>query len=180
MTVLDLTDGPLCWDSPSPEETLRLGRVLGELLEAGDVVALFGELGSGKTVLVQGIASGLGGPAREVQSPSFTLVNEYACAGPGAAAARRSRQLAHVDLYRLASAEEVPGIGWDHYLGGRYVVAVEWAERALAWLPKDHLRVHLESRGSATRRFQVQGTGPRSRAILRRWIEAAAPSLEFG
>ncbi len=176
MTVLDLTDGPLCWDSPSPEETLRLGRVLGELLEAGDVLALFGELGSGKTVLVQGIAGGLGCPVREVHSPSFTLVNEYV----GAAVGRPSHHLAHVDLYRLASAEEVPGIGWDHYLGGRYVVAVEWAERALAWLPKDHLRVHLESRGSTTRRFQVQGTGPRSRAILRRWIEAAAPSLEFG
>ncbi len=180
MTVLSLTDGPLCWDSASPEETLRLGHVLGEVLEAGDVVALIGELGSGKTVLVRGIAGGLGCPVEEVHSPSFTLVNEYAGAGSGPATPRGSRRLAHVDLYRLASEEEVPGIGWNHYLGGRYVVAVEWAERALAWLPKDHLRVHLETRGRGRRRFEAQGTGPRSTAILRRWIEVAGLSLEVG
>ncbi len=172
MTVLSLTDDPLSWDSESPEETLRLGETLGRLLTPGDVVALFGEFGSGKTVLTRGMAAGLGCRADEVHSPSFTLVNEYGTVP--------SRRLAHVDLYRVASEAELPGIGWDHYLESRYVVAVEWAERAVAWLPKDHLRIALEILGPARRRFRVQGTGPRSTAILRHWIEAAAPCLRAG
>ncbi len=181
MTVLSLTDAPLSWESQSPEETLRLGEALGGSLVPGDVVALFGELGSGKTVLVRGIAGGLGCRAEEVHSPSFTLVNEYLCpTAVGSGGQKRPGRLAHVDLYRLVSEEELPGIGWDHYLRACYVVTVEWAERALAWLPKDHLRVGLESLGAARRRFRVQGTGPRSAAILRRWIEVAAPSLQVG
>lgn len=181
MTVLSLTEAPLSWESQSPEETLRLGEALGRSLAAGDVVALFGELGSGKTVLVRGIAGGLGCLAEEVHSPSFTLVNEYLCPrGLGSSGQKRPGRLAHVDLYRLVSEEELPGIGWDHYLRACYVVTVEWAERALTWLPQDHLRVGLESLGAARRRFQVQGTGPRSTAILRGWIETAAPSLQVG
>ncbi len=179
MTVLSLTDGPLCWDSESPEATLQLGEALGRLLTPGDVVALFGEFGSGKTVLVRGMAAGLGCRADEVHSPSFTLVNEYGGAAAGGGPTL-SRRLAHVDLYRVASEEELPGIGWDHYLQSRYVVAVEWAERAVAWLPKDHLRIALEILGPGRRRFRVQGTGPRSTAILRHWIEAASPCLQVG
>ncbi len=180
MTVLSLTDAPLCWESQSPEATLRLGEALGRLLRPGDVVALFGEFGSGKTVLVRGVAAGLGCRSDEVHSPSFTLVNEYAGAVGAGGGPTLSRRLAHVDLYRVASEEELPGIGWDHYLQSRYVVAVEWAERAVAWLPKDHLRIALEILGPAGRRFRVQGTGSRSTAILRQWIEAAAPFLQVG
>ena len=170
-----------------------MGEVLGALLQPGDVVALFGELGSGKTVLVRGLAAGLGCVPGDVHSPSFTLINEYAClpsplsAVPGqaggdrqacppraGAAVRGGREwcLAHVDLYRVHSEEELPGIGWDEYVRFPYVMAVEWAERALAWLPRDHLRVRLETTGSQRRRLRVQATGPRSARLARGWLEA--------
>jgi len=165
MTVLTLTDCEWSWESASPEESLRAGEALGRLLQPGDLVALFGELGSGKTLFVRGAAAGLGCAPEDVHSPSFTLVNEYACARADA-----EWRLAHIDLYRMRSAAEVPGIGWDEYVGSRYVVAVEWAERALGYLPQDHLRVRLETRGVDRRRVCAQATGPRSARILRNWV----------
>src|SRR3972149_7580627 len=156
MTVLDLRECVLSWDSASAEETERVGQILGGLLRPGDVVALFGELGSGKTVLVRGIAAGLGCLPSQVHSPSFTLVNEYVCRP------RDAWRMAHLDLYRIRSEEELPGIGWDEYVHSRHVVAVEWADRALRWLPGDHLRVRLEMLGYDRRRLCVQATGTRS------------------
>ena len=176
MTVLDLGECVLSWDSASAEETERVGRILGGLLRPGDVVALFGELGTGKTVLVRGIAAALGCGAAEVHSPSFTLVNEYACgpAGPGSGPGQAVVRMAHVDLYRIRSDEELPGIGWDEYVHSRHVVAVEWADRALRWLPGDHLRVRLEILGGDRRRLCVQATGSRSAELAREWLESAA------
>jgi tRNA threonylcarbamoyladenosine biosynthesis protein TsaE len=140
------------------------------------VIALFGELGSGKTVLVRGIAAGLGCGAAEVHSPSFTLVNEYVCAlaGPGTSPGQGEVRMAHVDLYRIGSDEELPGIGWDEYVHSRHVVAVEWADRALRWLPDDHLRVRLEIVGQDRRRICVQATGARSAELARKWLEAVS------
>ncbi len=172
MTVLDLRECVLSWDSDSVEETERMGQILGGLLRPGDVVALFGELGSGKTVLVRGIAAGLGCPPSQVHSPSFTLVNEYV---------RRPRdagRLAHVDLYRIRSEEELPGIGWDEYVHSRHVVVVEWADRALRWLPRDHLRVSLVTVGPDRRRLGVQGTGSRSSEVARSWLAAAGGATQ--
>jgi len=175
MTVLDLHECALSWESGSPEETERMGAALGGLLQPGDVVALFGELGSGKTVLVRGMAAGLGCLASEVHSPSFTLINEYACreAGPDGIGGGDARRMAHVDLYRIRSEDELPEIGWDDYMHSRYVVAVEWAERALRWLPADHLRVRLEMVERDRRRIRVHTTGPRSLAVALGWAEAA-------
>lgn len=175
MTVLTLTDCEWSWVSPSPEHSLQAGEALGRLLRAGDFVALFGELGSGKTLFVRGMAAGLGCAAEEVHSPSFTLVNEYACGDAGASPRRR---LAHLDLYRIGSEAEVPGIGWDEYVGPRYVVAVEWAERALGFLPQDHLRVRLEVQASDRRRVCVEATGPRSARILREWVTTLGVRLD--
>lgn len=150
-----------------------MGEALGGLLRPGDVVALFGELGSGKTVLVRGIAAGLGCAARDVHSPSFTLVNEYVCrrAGQGETRDGQDRRMAHVDLYRIRSEDELPGIGWDEYLHSGHVVAVEWAERAERWLPADHLRVRLETLEPDRRRLRVETTGPRSVQLALRWVE---------
>jgi tRNA threonylcarbamoyladenosine biosynthesis protein TsaE len=177
MTVLTLTDCEWSWVSPSPEHSLQAGEALGRLLRPGDLVALFGELGSGKTLFVRGIAAGLGCGPEEVHSPSFTLVNEYDCARADGGATSRWR-LAHIDLYRIRSGDEVPGIGWDEYVGARYVVAVEWAERAVGFLPQDHLRVRLEARGSHHRRLCAQATGPRSARILRDWVTALGVRLD--
>lgn len=172
MTVLALTECAISWDSSSPEETVRMGQALGGLLRPGDVVALFGELGSGKTVLVRGIAAGLGCSEGEVHSPSFTLINEYACGEKDGPAPGPRPRMAHVDLYRIQADAEVPGIGWDQYLHDRYVVAVEWAERALRFLPRDHLRVTLETLEGDRRRLQAQATGPRAIQLLRAWMAA--------
>lgn len=181
MTVLDLRECVLSWDSASPAETERMGEVLGALLEAGDVVALSGELGSGKTALVRGIAAGYGCARGDVRSPSFTLVNEYEGRGPGppGTSGCAQRRMAHVDLYRIRSEDELPGIGWDAYVHSRHVVAVEWAERALRWLPRDHLRVWLETLAPDRRRVRVQATGPRSVQLARRWVEAGGFAAEL-
>lgn len=173
MTVLTLTDCEWSWESASPEESQRAGEALGRLVGPGDVVALFGELGSGKTLFVRGLAAGLGCAPEDVHSPSFTLVNEYA-----GARADAPRRLAHIDLYRVRSADEVPGIGWDEYVGPRYVVAVEWAERASEYLPQDHLRVRFDARGADRRRVCAQATGPRSGGILRSWVAALGVRLD--
>lgn len=167
MTELSLDGCRLRWESSSPQDTERAGALLGACLAPGDVVALSGELGSGKTVLVRGIAAGLGGGAAEVHSPSFTLVNEYPIRG-----SRPGLALAHIDLYRIGSAADVPGIGWDEYMRPRYVVAVEWAERADRWLPKDRICVSLEIGDDGRRTLLVHATGPRASHILRAWAGA--------
>ena len=179
MTVLSLNECELAWMSPSPAASLLMGEALGRLLQPGDFVALFGELGSGKTVLVRGVATGLGCAVEEVHSPSFTLVNEYPCRGGAASALEKTGcALAHIDLYRIRSEDDLPGIGWDEYLGARYVVLVEWAERAAGCLPRDHLRVRLEARGPEQRRVCVQATGPRSGRVLRGWFGQLEVRLE--
>ena len=171
MTVRNLHECSLAWDSTSAEETERMGESLGLLLQPGDVIALFGELGSGKTVLVRGMAGGYGCAKGDVHSPSFTLVNEYV-GSPAGAVNGGQRRLVHVDLYRIRSEDELPGIGWDEVLHSRHVVAVEWAERALRWLPRDHLRVSLETLQGDRRRLHVQATGPRSVQLAAAWVEA--------
>jgi tRNA threonylcarbamoyladenosine biosynthesis protein TsaE len=177
MTVLTLSECEWSWVSPSPEHSLQAGAALGRLLRPGDFLALFGELGSGKTLFVRGVAAGLGCAPEQVHSPSFTLVNEYAC-GEGPPGAEARWRLAHIDLYRIRSEDEVPGIGWDEYAGSRYVVAVEWADRAPGMLPRDHLRVRLEPREAARRRVCVGATGPRSARILRAWVAELGVRLD--
>lgn len=179
MTVLSMTECDVAWESTSPGDTLRMGEALGRLLRPGDLVALFGELGSGKTLLTRGAAVGLGCVAADVHSPSFTLVNEYACRGSAARGdLTKGCSLAHIDLYRIASEDDVPGIGWDEYMGRRHVVLVEWAERALGRLPQDHLRVRLEPRGLERRWLCARAMGSRSGEILRGWVGGLGVVLE--
>ncbi len=120
----------------SPEETEDLGRTLGARLRAGDVVALSGELGAGKTVLTRGIAEGAGAHGYIV-SPTFTLIREYH--GPVT--------VYHVDLYRLDVAAQLDDLGLDELLDGGGIVVIEWAEKALTLLPPDHLWIELRFLG---------------------------------
>jgi tRNA threonylcarbamoyladenosine biosynthesis protein TsaE len=159
----------MIWESPSPGATQLAGEALGRLLSPGDCVALSGELGSGKTQFVRGLAAGFGCDPAAVHSPSFTLVNEYA-GGPDP-----GRCLAHIDLYRIRSESELPGIGWDEYAGRRYAVAVEWAERARASLPADHLWIEMTVAGASARRVSARAGGERSRGLLRAWMEHIDP-----
>jgi tRNA threonylcarbamoyladenosine biosynthesis protein TsaE len=153
--------------STGPDHTYDLGRALGLLVEARDVIGLTGDLGAGKTRLAQGIAAGLGVPAdHRVTSPSFTLINEYSARLP----------LAHIDLYRLADLDEVAEIGLDDYLGREAVCVIEWVERCEELLPHDHLRVHLAVTGDETRRLEVVTHGARHRRLALAWRRATQPN----
>lgn len=124
--------------SHSAGETIAFGRELAARLKAGDVVALSGDLGAGKTCLVKGIAAGLG-VTQEITSPTFTLIHEYP-------------PLAHVDLYRLENAE---GIGLEEYLGGPWITVIEWAEKIESLLPANTIHIRLAVTGDNTRQIEV-------------------------
>ena len=145
-------------ETRSPEETLDLGRRIGGAAARGDVLALVGELGSGKTVLAKGIAEGLGAAsAREVTSPTFVLCREY----PGGRI-----PFYHFDAYRLKGAADLAHIGADDCLGGDGLAAVEWADRAPGALPPDHLEVRLEVTGTESRRLTFLAHGPSAKRLL--------------
>jgi tRNA threonylcarbamoyladenosine biosynthesis protein TsaE len=110
---------------PSPEATIAFGSALAATLRAGDVLALCGELGAGKTHFVKGLAAGLRADA-EVTSPTFTLIHEYLGGG---------LPLYHFDLYRLETEDELLRIGFDDYLDAGGVLALEWADKFPALLP---------------------------------------------
>lgn len=116
----------------SPEETQALGRRLSALLAAGDTVCLWGELGAGKTCLVQGICQGLR-VAQDVVSPSFTLVNEYEGTLP----------VAHLDFYRLKGGADLEQLGYDDLFDGKRIVVIEWPDRAAEALPRERLDVEM-------------------------------------
>ena len=134
----------------SSEETFKLGQILGEVLTAGDCVALFGTLGSGKTLLTQGIARGMNVPENVyVTSPTFTLINEY----PGRV------PIYHVDLYRISDEDELIELGLDDLLGGDGMVSVEWAEKLLArYLRSCNIWVELVIEDTNNRRITVTTT----------------------
>jgi len=135
--------------SKSPAETVRIGRILGESLKAGDVVALTGELGAGKTCLTQGIACGLGVPDNyAVTSPTFTLINEY----PG-----REVPLFHVDLYRLQGAADLSDMGYEEYLSGGGVMVIEWADKIPDAVPDGAVCVALTYLEENVRKMELSG-----------------------
>ncbi len=132
--------------SQSPEETRSLARQIGESLKGGEIVLLYGDLGVGKTVFVQGLAEGLGVPEDYyVVSPSFSLINEY----PG------RLRLVHVDLYRLEPAQ-VEDLGLEDYLEKGSVVAIEWAERLPSNLiPEEAILVRMQYLKEDQRRLEI-------------------------
>jgi tRNA threonylcarbamoyladenosine biosynthesis protein TsaE len=148
--------------SHSPAATRAFAARLGALLAPGDVVALNGELGSGKTEFVHGLAQGLQVPPDLVASPSFALVHEY----PGRI------PLVHLDLYRLEDLppELLPDL--EEYLAGDRVVVAEWARRLAPLLPGDYLEVDLEITGEDERRLTLAGHGERSWHLVRQLAEA--------
>lgn len=136
--------------SKNPEDTHRLAADLLKLLHPGSVLALHGELGSGKTCFVQGLAKALG-IDRPVNSPTFAIVNEY----PG------NPPLYHMDLYRIRSATEALDLGLDEYIHGRGITTIEWAERVASLLPPTTVHIRFET-----------GTEPDERTITIRGGES--------
>ena len=129
----------------SAEETRALGERLSRRLGPGDVVALFGGLGSGKTTLIQGICRGLGVQG-VVNSPTFTIVNEY----------RGRCPVYHLDCYRLEGVEDLAGLGYEEYVYGDGVCLIEWAEKAADVLPSTRFDVRLEQVGIGRREIVIE------------------------
>jgi tRNA threonylcarbamoyladenosine biosynthesis protein TsaE len=145
-------------------ETQRLGEGVGRLLERGDIVCLYGELGSGKTSLTQGLARGLGvPPERPVRSPSFVLIQRYQGRVP----------VYHADLYRLEGAADVEEIGLREYLGGDGVAVIEWADKIEAALPAERLDITIAHQTEDTRLLTLTPRGLRYQQLLRRWSSAS-------
>ncbi|MFO0775466.1 MAG: tRNA (adenosine(37)-N6)-threonylcarbamoyltransferase complex ATPase subunit type 1 TsaE [Nitrospiraceae bacterium] len=140
----------------SPRETARIGTVLASLVRGGEILALDGELGAGKTYLVRSLAHALGAPVDSIASPTFVLIHEY----------RGRVPLAHVDLYRLERPDELDQLGWSDYLDGRWVVAAEWAERAGAQMPEDRLVLSLSHRTRTSRMLRCTACGPIAQQLL--------------
>jgi len=120
----------------SPAQTAFLGEKMGTLLEGGEVICLYGELGAGKTCFVQGLALGLGIKER-VTSPTFALIHEYT----------GRLTLYHMDFYRLADPLELEALGYEEYFYGQGVCVIEWAERVRELLPRERLDVKISAAG---------------------------------
>jgi tRNA threonylcarbamoyladenosine biosynthesis protein TsaE len=148
--------------SHSPEQTWRVGRRLGQRLHASDLVLLSGTFGAGKTLLTQGLASGLAVEER-VTSPSFALVNEY----DGRDAGGRPVRLYHVDLYRLDDPAKVETIGLEEYLGApEGISVVEWPEHLGDVEGLDRLLIEFEPVSETKRRLRFTPHGERYAALL--------------
>jgi tRNA threonylcarbamoyladenosine biosynthesis protein TsaE len=142
--------------SHSEAQTRRLGARLGELLARGDIIALQGELGSGKTRWVQGVGQGLQ-VEQAVTSPTFTLVHEY----PG------RLTLYHIDLYRIDQAAEALAFGIEDYLYGDGVCLIEWVERVAEVLPLDYLWITFHYLNDTKRRITMQAAGDHYQRLLK-------------
>ena len=137
----------MVYQTKNESETEALGeRLARNLPPGGAVVALYGELGAGKTAFVRGMARGLGVTA-QVVSPTFTIVNEY----PG------PRELFHFDMYRLGGADDLFDIGWEDYLARDGVCAVEWSENVPGAFDGSEVRVTIEKTGDDARLVTVEG-----------------------
>jgi len=148
----------LTLDSHSPEETQLLGSYLGELAQKADVFLLTGELGTGKTCLVQGIARGL--DVKEYAfSPSFVILREYNGRLP----------LYHIDLYRLDCIEEIADLGLEEYFHGDGICVVEWAEKGLQVVPQDNLFIsmHYVAVSQTGRSISLKPQGERYNELMK-------------
>jgi tRNA threonylcarbamoyladenosine biosynthesis protein TsaE len=147
-------------ESPGEADSLELGRCIGQWLEAGDVLALWGELGAGKTLLTRGIARGLGiSPQVRITSPTFTFINEY----------DGHLHLYHLDLYRITAVDELETLPWREALFGAGVAVVEWPERLGSDLPVARWDIHLVISGDASRMITISAHGEHNVNRLALW-----------
>ncbi|MBT8368378.1 MAG: tRNA (adenosine(37)-N6)-threonylcarbamoyltransferase complex ATPase subunit type 1 TsaE [Deltaproteobacteria bacterium] len=142
----------------SVDETQKLGQKIGTLLKYPLIIALIGDLGSGKTAFVQGLAGGLDvSPDYYITSPTFTLINEY----PG------RLPLFHVDLYRLETVNDLDDIGLDELLCDRAVIAIEWADKLSVDLSNEYLSVRFQIIDENCRKVKMIGYGQNGINLIR-------------
>jgi tRNA threonylcarbamoyladenosine biosynthesis protein TsaE len=134
--------------SESPEQTVELGRRIGQSLKGGEVIALCGPLGSGKTHLIKGVVAGAGGQeCSRVTSPTFIIVNEYA----------GRFDIYHIDAYRLKSVDEFEMIGFDDFCHPHSVILIEWADKIESALQAmDYIRIEMAHAGKTQRKIRIQ------------------------
>lgn len=142
--------------SKSVEETRRLGEQLGALLRPGDVLGLVGELGSGKTTFVQGLAKGMGLDPGVVKSPTFVLLREY----------RGRVPLVHVDSYRLDDAQQAMWLDLDWLFSPKQVTVIEWADRLATVLPPDYVELRFAHKTTQHRTISALAHGSRAQELL--------------
>ena len=140
----------------SVEKTVWLGQQLGVKLISGDVVALVGDLGGGKTWFTKGIAAGLDSNPNDIVSPTFTLVNEY----------EGRQQIFHIDLYRLKNTTEILDLDLEDYFLREGIVIIEWADRWPGKLPENTIYVELTMIDECTREIEFSGNYYRAREIM--------------
>lgn len=134
--------------SENPEETFFIGKTIGENLTVNDIVALVGDLGTGKTSLTQGIARGIGVPEENrITSPSFTLINEY----------QGRLNLYHFDLYRLTGTRDIEDMGYEEYLFGEGVSVIEWADKIKDILPEQTMFISFKYLDENKREIVISG-----------------------
>lgn len=146
----------LKFDSLSEADTRRLGFSLGRSASPGTVVALVGEMGTGKTHFVRAVVEGLDGSPTDVSSPTFVLVQQYAA----------RLHVHHADAYRLDSEADFLDLGPEEWLAGSGVVLIEWADRISNCLPDDRIDVSITDTGETSRQFEITASGPLSRKLL--------------
>ena len=154
----------ITWESNSAAATETFGASIGQQCRGGEIIALIGDLGTGKTTLVRGIARGVGVSHENVASPTFALIHEYSGRLP----------LVHVDLYRLEVEDAVNRLGLEEYLDSPSVVVIEWADKARSLLPQDHLRIEIEHGGGDHRRFFLSACTKRYQTLIG---QALCPTL---
>ncbi|MFH0739269.1 MAG: tRNA (adenosine(37)-N6)-threonylcarbamoyltransferase complex ATPase subunit type 1 TsaE [Candidatus Omnitrophota bacterium] len=152
--------------SRSVKETLHIGKVIAKSLDKGDIVCLFGGLGSGKTVLTKGIASGLGIRKSDILSPTFVLMHPYL---------KARLPLFHFDLYRLSSPKDILDVGYEEYFYDEGITVIEWAERLKYLLPKDFLGIRLYLKERSRRSLELFAAGQRCRNLLEKIREDISP-----
>ena len=130
----------------SDKETEAVGEQFGRTVKDGTVVAMYGDLGAGKTAFVRGMARGMGITER-VSSPTYTIVNEYL----------GDRTLIHFDMYRLGSGDELFDIGWEDYLARGAVCAVEWSENVEEAFYGDEIILTIEKTSDTSRKITIEG-----------------------
>jgi tRNA threonylcarbamoyladenosine biosynthesis protein TsaE len=145
--------------SGSVNNTINIGKGIAKELVQGDIICLFGQLGSGKTVLTKGIAQGLGIKRNRVISPSFILIREHL---------QGKLPLYHFDLYRLRSPEDILGLGYEEYLYAEGVSVIEWADRLKYLLPPEYLKIELSIKKDKSRALAFEGFGKRYKELTKK------------
>ena len=144
--------------SASAQQTKEIARSIGEKLRKGDILALSGELGSGKTCFTGGLARGLGVDEKyQITSPTFTLINEYPA----------RYRLYHFDVYRIKDYTEFEDLGYEEYFNGEGIVVIEWAEKIAEKLPEDAFLINFEYIDENKRRIIIKGPACRLKKLIK-------------